>query len=312
MVGRVVRYLPASIQNALRRWRSSYRSWSAGRTAPTEYWTKHHVAAPPDGFASVADSLRHFAWRNAVNPGHIELMPVDDVTGKTVLDYGCGPGNDVIGFGHYSKPAKIFACDVSPTALTLARRRAALHGLEVDFRQITDEPVPLPFVTASVDVIHSAGVLHHTSDPLWILREFRRVLRPDGEVRVMVYNRQSLWMHLYVSYVLMIQQGLYRGMTPDEAFPRTTDGEACPIARCYRSTEFIALAGSAGLKSEFLGASITLTELEMAPQRWSALADARLPDEARDFLYSLTLNDRGWPLSQGTVAGVNAYFRLRP
>jgi SAM-dependent methyltransferase len=259
----------------------------------------------------VADSLRHFAWRNTVNPGHIELMPVDDVTGKVVLDYGCGPGNDVIGFGHYSRPARLLACDVSSTALALARRRAALHGITVDFRQITDQPVDLPFPSASVDVIHTAGVLHHTSDPLAILREFRRVLRPDGEVRVMVYHRESLWMHLYVSYVLMIQQGLYRGMTPDEAFPRTTDGEDCPIARCYRPEEFIAVAEGAGLSGEFLGAGITLSELDLLHLRWTALGDTRLPDEAREFLYHLTLNDRGWPLIRGTVAGVNAYFRLR-
>jgi SAM-dependent methyltransferase len=308
----VQRLVPKSFQATLRQLRSRRRVSRAQSTDPVDYWTRHHVAAPDGGFSSVDASLAHYTWRNHVNPGHLELMPVNDVSGKVVLDYGCGPGNDVIGFGHFGKPARLLACDVSPTALALARRRAALHTFDVEFSRIADSPVDLPYESASIDVIHSAGVLHHTSDPAAILREFRRVLRPNGEVRIMVYNRNSLWMHLYVSYILMIEQGLYAGMSPDEAFPRSTDGEDCPIARCYRPEEFVALGAASGLTGKFVGAGITLTELELLPRRWQALADPRIAGESREFLYELTFDNRGWPRYRDEVAGVNAYYRFRP
>ena len=31
-------------------------------------------------------------------------MPVNQADGLVVLDYGCGPGNDLVGFGHFSNP----------------------------------------------------------------------------------------------------------------------------------------------------------------------------------------------------------------
>jgi hypothetical protein len=126
----------------------------------------------------------------------------------------------------------------------------------------------------------------------------------------MVYNRDSVWMHLYVSYVLMLEKKLYRGLTPDEAFALTTDGEACPIARCYRPEEFVALGHSAGFTAVFHGAGITTTELENLPKRWAALNDRRLPEESREFIYSLTFNERGWPLYKGKVAGIDGHYRF--
>ena len=39
---------------------------------------------------------------------------------------------------------------------------------------------------------------------------------------------------------------------------------------------------------------MSLLELRAMPRRWDALGDKRLPDEHRDFLYHLALNDRGY------------------
>jgi len=306
----VRKYLPEHAVDTLKRWRSVYHTKFVPSQSPQEYWTRYHVNAPSE-FTTIEESLAHLRWRNTVNLGQLEVMPVDDVSGKVVLDYGCGPGNDVIGFGHYSKPTRLLACDVSPTALAIARQRAALHGIEAEFSQIKEFPVSLPYDNASIDVIHTAGVLHHTTDPVSILSEFHRVLKPNGEVRIMVYNRDSIWMHLYVSYVLMLERGLYKGLSPDEAFHFTTDGEACPIARCYRPGEFVSLCSKAGFNGRFQGAGITISEIELLPKRWAALSERLLPEESRDFLYNLHLNERGWPLHMGYVAGINGYYRCR-
>jgi len=279
---------------------------------PQEYWSGYHVEIPTDGFSSVDDSLEQFDWRNHQYPGYIELMPVDQANDLVVMDYGCGPGNDVVGFGHFSKPRELHAVDVSRKAIEIARNRATHHGIPVTFHNIKEAPVSIPLESKSLDLIHSSGVLHHTPDPLAILKEFRRLIKDDGYAQIMVYHYDSLWMHLFTAHKMMLVQGLYQGLSKREAYEKTMDGEDCPIALCYASQEFIDLAREAGFGCEFTGASMSILELELLPTRFEAIRDRRLDTESRKFLCDLTFNDRGWPLHNGVVAGVNACFRLNP
>lgn len=53
-----------------------------------------------------------------------------------MLDYGCGPGNDLVGFGVYSKPARLIGMDVSVSSLDEAKHRLALHGIEAELHKI--------------------------------------------------------------------------------------------------------------------------------------------------------------------------------
>jgi SAM-dependent methyltransferase len=148
----------------LRRIRERLRApWFSG--ASQDYWTKVNVTGHR-GFASAEDSLDYFHWRNAQYHDYIRLMPVRGADGKTVLDYGCGPGNDLVGFGRFSKPARLIGMDVAPTSLDEARRRLALHGIDAEFVLIREDDARLPLEDGSVDVVHSSGVLHHTPDPL--------------------------------------------------------------------------------------------------------------------------------------------------
>ncbi len=278
-----------------------------------EYWSHYHVEAPDSGFAGIEDSLAHYEWRNACYPGYIELMPVDQADGKIVADYGCGVGNDVIGFGAFSKPAAIHAIDISARALQMAKKRADLHQLgNVEFHEIADSNVEIPLPDQSVDILHSSGVIHHASDPEKVLCEFRRVLKPEGYAQVMVYHRDSLWMHLYVAYTLMLHDDLYCGLNLDTAFELSMDGDECPVARSYSAETFIELCARAGLNAAFTGASMSVNELTLLPERFSAIRDQRLNTRSRRFLSELTFNERGWPLHYGVVAGVNACFRLVP
>lgn len=298
------------LANALRRMRSQ-REYRRTRGVSSEgYWNSTHVDAPTAGFSSVAESLSHYRWRNAMYPGYIELMPTSGADGLNILDYGCGPGNDVIGFGHYSRPAALHAADVSTHSLALAQARAALHGISVAFHHIDEATSKVDLPDQSIDLIHCAGVLHHLPDPALALKEWQRLLRPGGRAQVMVYHKDSLWLHLHVAYDLQIRKAMYPGVTAFEAFHRTTDGEGCPIANCYSAEEFQALCDTSGFACRMSGAAMSLLELRAMSRRWDALGDKRLPDAHKDFLYTLTLNDRGWPMSNGRVAGLNACFVL--
>lgn len=50
---------------------------------------------------------------------------------QVVLDYGCGPGNDVTGFLVHSDAKQVIGADVSRKALDLAARRLALHQIDL-------------------------------------------------------------------------------------------------------------------------------------------------------------------------------------
>jgi ubiquinone/menaquinone biosynthesis C-methylase UbiE len=239
-------------------------------------------------------------------------MPVAGVDGMVVLDYGCGPGHDLVGFGHYSRPARLIGMDVSPTSLSEARARLGLHGVEAELIQIDDSTLRLPLADDSVDYIHSSGVLHHLADPAHVLRELRRVLRPGGAGRVMVYNWDSLFLHLYVPYVLQIEQGLYSGWDVRAAFQRATDGARVPISRVYKPEEFVQLVESAGLECEFLGAAVSMLEMSILSRRFDAIGDRRLAREHRDFLHALRFDDGGWAITPtGYLAGVDGCFAIR-
>src|SRR4051812_48672595 len=164
-------------------------------TAVDRYWSEWTVNSTP--FASAADSEAYLEWRFSAYPGFPGLPGFwGDHGGGTILDYGCGPGNDVVGFLLYTHAPRGIGLDVSPKALRLATDRIALHGVDpsrFELQRVTDRPpVTLPVPDRSVDFLNCQGVLHHVSDPESILRELRRVVKPAARGVVMVYNRDSI------------------------------------------------------------------------------------------------------------------------
>jgi ubiquinone/menaquinone biosynthesis C-methylase UbiE len=276
----------------------------------TEYWTRHNVTVH-HRFTSVTDSLDQLQFRNQQYPGYIDLMPLSDKDDMAVLDYGCGPGHDLVGFAHYSRPKWLVGVDISPSSLAEADARLQLHRTQAELVRIDYGTYDLPFETSSFDYIHCSGVLMCIAEPARLLREFHRLLRPGGELRLMVYNYDSIWLHLYVAYVVQIENGFYSDLPPRIAFTRTTDGEDCPVNAVWRPEEMLALGREAGFEPEFLGAAISLWELHTMPKRHIACLHPALPAESRVFLMDLRLDSRGHPFHGDHRAGIDGCFRFR-
>jgi SAM-dependent methyltransferase len=329
--------LPRGLRQALRRtWDYSVltfrRSVIACRTAgarlpaveknqPTDstttvdrYWGEHTVNSVP--FLSAGESLRYLEWRFEEYPLCREFMDLwGKHDGEVLLDYGCGPGNDVTGFLVHTGARQVIGMDVSAKSLELTRRRLALHRIDLDrvrLIQTCDSSPTVPLPDGSVDFVHSSGVLHHTSHPKSLLREFHRVLRPGGRACIMVYNRESIWLHLHTAYVRMILENAYPGRRLEDVFARNTDGPNCPVARCYSGPEFLALAKQVGFQGHFSGGYLSKVELDCLKQFGAqAIADTRLPAEHRDFLRQLSSDACGYPLFEGKHAGIGGIYHLR-
>ena len=145
------------------------------------------------------------------------------------------------------------------------------------------------------------------------MRELRRVLRDTGTCTVMVYNRCSVYFHLYTAYMRMILDGAFSGLSVDEAFRRNTDGPDCPISRAYESRDFLDLARSAGFAGEFRGGYFLKHELDwLREHRDAALVSGELESEHKSFLSELKIDERGYPAYRGAYAGIGGVYALRP
>lgn len=293
--------------------RSDVRNSAGGWTQVDEYWNEHTVNSTP--FEAEGDSLEYLEWRFDQYPLFRELMDLwGDHDGETILDYGCGPGDDVTGFLLGTEAQCVLGADISQKALALTSSRLALHGVEPDryrLMKLSDAQPGLPLDDDCVDYVHCGGVIHHTTAPELVLRDLARVLRPGGRGRIMVYNRDSLYFHLYTAYERRIVHGLFAGLDADEAFSRNTDGPECPVSRAFRPTEFCELAGGAGFSVEYLGGYFAQLELDL----WrdldaDAVSDPQLGDEHRDFLREVENDAEGHPRYKGCYAGVGGVYAI--
>ncbi len=98
-----------------------------------------------------------------------------DVSGQTVLDLGCGSGENLITLA--SRGANVLGIDISPHLLRLAQQRLDDAGVAVSLRVATAYDTGLP--DESVDVVFAVAVLHHLELPV-VREEIRRILRKNG------------------------------------------------------------------------------------------------------------------------------------
>lgn len=141
----------------------------------TDFWQEYQVADAP---TSYEDSLAQLIKRAEEFPLLRELMPTH-FPGKTILDFGCGPGLDTVQFLNGGARHVYFA-DVSWKGLAATNARLKFHGLLSEATALfADDDLP------QVDHVHCAGVLHHMHDPLGALSRLRSVA---PSARVMVYD----------------------------------------------------------------------------------------------------------------------------
>jgi SAM-dependent methyltransferase len=117
----------------------------------------------------------------------ILLRAIDEwttVRDGRVLDFGCGTGAML---PHLERYGTVSAVDGDERAVEFCHRRGRAEV------QHLPPGEPLPFATASFDLVTSFDVLEHIEDDVAALRELGRVLRPGGTAALAVPAFMLLW-----------------------------------------------------------------------------------------------------------------------
>ena len=159
-----------------------------------------------------------------------------DWAGKQVLEIGCGSGIDSLEFARNG--AIVTATDITDNAVALTRNLAIEAKLPV--KVVQTPSLELPFPDATFDCVYSYGVLHHIPDVEKKIKEISRVLKDNGTLLAMLYNRNSL---LY-AYSVIFRHGILEKLLTEEKYTEAAlvsryseRNEGCPYTKAYTKEE---------------------------------------------------------------------------
>jgi len=100
-----------------------------------------------------------------------------DVRGKTVVDLGCGTGENIVPM--LERGARVIAMDISPDLIAIAEKRLTDANLEASVMVGSAYETGLP--DESVDIIFCMALIHHLDIKI-VRNEMWRVLRKNGAI----------------------------------------------------------------------------------------------------------------------------------
>jgi SAM-dependent methyltransferase len=149
-------------------------------TAVAELKRAHRGTWAAGDYAAVAEVIDEVPPRDLLS--RVEVAP-----GQYVLDVAAGTGN--IAIRAAAAGAQVIGLDLTPELFDTARRRAAEHGVAVDW--VEGDAEELPFEDESFDVVLSAFGVQFAPRHEIAARELARVCRPGGRIGLVNWTPQG-------------------------------------------------------------------------------------------------------------------------
>jgi len=157
----------------------------------------------------------------------------DQWKGKKVCEVGCGAGIDLMEFGRNG--AKMYGVDLTQNGVDLTFATSKQAGMCTVLSKASADK--LPFVDNYFDCLYSYGVLHHIPEVDKALVEIKRVMKPNGQIIAMLYNKDSI---LYAYSIQHLHKAT--GLSEDELTGMYSErNEGCPYTKAYTKQEAIDL-----------------------------------------------------------------------
>jgi 2-polyprenyl-6-hydroxyphenyl methylase/3-demethylubiquinone-9 3-methyltransferase len=122
-----------------------------------------------------------------INP--LRLNYIDEraqITGKKVLDVGCGGG--ILSESMALRGAQVKGIDMGDAPLNVANLHSLETGVEIDYQKIPVEELAEQ-EASQYDVVTCLEMLEHVPDPASIITACARLVKPDGKVFFSTINR---------------------------------------------------------------------------------------------------------------------------
>jgi len=204
-----------------------------------------------------------------------------DGADKDVIEIGVGMGADHAEWAK-SRPRHLVGIDFSRRAIQWTEQR--LSAADLNSGLAVGDVENLPFRDSSFDVVYSWGVLHHTPDTQRAFDEAHRVLRPGGDLRVMIYHRPSVvGLMLWIRYGFLrmrpwiSQTDLYSSYLESPGTQGFTVAEAKELVSRFDSIEVETVVSLGDLLEGEVGQRHRGLALQAAKMIWPRSALRRLP-----------------------------------
>jgi len=137
------------------------------RESTPQHWQDFWEEADRHGLDDVYD-----------NDGRLvrEITALGDLQGKRILEVGAGTGRDAVALARAG--AEVWTLDYVAGSLGLTK--IAADEADVSVMPVCGDGLDMPFATGTFDVIFHQGLLEHFREPMLLLRENVRVLKPGG------------------------------------------------------------------------------------------------------------------------------------
>jgi len=162
------------------------------RSTPLDRETPHENGEAATAVDHTADQWfwDHYEWAASEV---VAFLAEDGLTmaDRDVADVGCGDGITDLGLAQRAQPRRLVGFDVNPVREDLLLARATAAGVAdvlppaLEFAECSTEALPAP--DDSFDVVVSWSAFEHIDDPVTVLREIRRILRPHGVLFLQVW-----------------------------------------------------------------------------------------------------------------------------
>lgn len=184
-------------------------------------------------------------WSKNLCNGGNPNFPFRFFKDEKVLEIGCGNGNDALRF--VEAGAFYTGIDLINEAVISTKVRIGLRGyvfkMNAEFMDLPDD---------YFDLVYSFGVIHHTINPINVMNEAYRVLKPSGHLCIMLYNkfslryildimflRKLLWLFHYPKYNEIRKKISHP--TREQWVSINTDNLGCPLSKVYSLKETMKL-----------------------------------------------------------------------
>jgi SAM-dependent methyltransferase len=188
-------------------------------------WFKEH-------FEDAADEILEFLGGDGIS-----------LEGCRVADVGCGDGIIDLGLALKGRPAELVGydlIDVDSGALLRAARGAGVAGeLPPALRFERSEPTAIPAADESFEIVVTWSVFEHVDDPVSLLWEVRRILKPEGYLFLQLWpfydseHGGHLWPHYEGPFPHLLR--------PDEQILREVEGRQATDPRRSAEDEYRSL-----------------------------------------------------------------------